>query len=71
MAHDQVWWNNSFTILRTGFDCIDTISCLPVSNLSKRVLNVLAVAALDRRTIGVKAKMPDVQTLISLNKTLL
>ena len=42
----------------TGLVCIDTSSVLPVSNLYRHVLKVLAEASYKRRTIWVKAKMP-------------
>ena len=42
----------------TGLVCIDTSSAVPVSNLYRHVLKVLAEASYLRRTIWVKAKMP-------------
>ena len=38
--------------------CIDTSCVVPVSNLYRHVLKVLAEASFNRRTIWVKAKMP-------------
>ena len=45
-------------IKRTGLICIGTSSVVPVSNLYRHVLKVLAEASYERRTIWVKAKMP-------------
>jgi len=49
----------------TGLVCIDTSSVLPVSNLYRLVLMVLAEASYKRRTIWVKAKMPGLHILLA------
>ena len=49
----------------TGLVCIDTSSVLPVSNLYRHVLKVLAEASYERRTIWVKAKMPWLYILLA------
>ena len=48
-----------------GLVCIDTSSVLPVSNLYRHVLKVLAEASYKRRTIWVKAKMPGFYILLA------
>ncbi len=47
--------------------CIDTSSVLPVSNLYRHVLKVLAEASFNRRTIWVKAKMPGLSILLAFH----
>ena len=51
-------YNWTLNIKRTGLVCIGTSSVVPVSNLYRHVLKVLAEASYERRTIWVKAKMP-------------
>jgi len=45
--------------------CIDTSCVVPVSNLYRRVLKVLAEASYLRRTIWVKAKMSGLYILLA------
>ena len=47
--------------------CIAQSCAKPVSNLWRRALKVLAEASISRRTIGVKAKMPDSSFVILIN----
>ena len=55
----------NLNIKRTGLVCIDTSCVVPVSNLYRHVLKVLAEASYLRRTIWVKAKMSGLYILLA------